>query len=974
MTPRPAHAPGGPPAGRARAGFAACLAATLLFAGGAVGGLAVAGVQPAQVEKRTSALLSEGRLSQLRARLAAGDHLPPWLLRLARDGEALKSAEPDSGGEAAGPAGCAPPLQASPAPARQEGLRAQLAGNVLVNERFGDDPGSAQSEESVAFFGNFGLCGWNDGQGYVTAGDRQGVGYTTDGGATWVDAGAPPRPPGTIWISDPVIAVDQKTGEFWFSALLEPTDSTNAIAVVRATFPGGVLTWDAPVVVEEVSNSLALLDKEWLAADSSSGALHLVYARFFPGGNRLEARRSLSGGSSWSAPIALNAVPAEGRVQGARVVVGPESEVYVTWFQIGQVDQDTFYVKKSNDLGASFGNQQTVMGGYLNYFGNGAPGFNRARAIPFPSIAVDGSQGPHRGRVYVAWNESFNFYDDLLGLDGVVFEEENDDFFVRATPFTPGQLLRGFAASPLPADRDYYSFQGLQGESVIFCLDSLSFTVTYTLVLFCGQDTLTRLALAGDPTRGGGSGLIVFTLPQDGTYYLRFEVLGGGPSHYRIATGTSSPSGERARDHRDVFVASSDDGLSWNVPTRVNDDPPFFDNWLPEVAVTQEGYAYASWYDWREDTNCGGKSNIYMTRSTNGGVSWAPNLKVTTAQTVWTTVASNLAPNQGDYHSLASYGLHLYPCWADGRLGDPDVFMAHWDLTFHCLPPGDVAWASCCPRPATNITFTVTNNSLFAQTYDYRLLSTRNWSGYPINGSLTVAAQTTSNLVIAAPAPDSAANGLNRLELKVWLQSNPAVRDSCDLNYHDVATAALASLVSARVSGGQVELVWWVSSQQAVRIYRNAGRGDAIDPTGWSLLATRWPEGNGRLAYQDAAVEVDQRYGYRLGLLEGDSEVLAGEVWVDVPRAMALALYGARPNPASEQVAVSFALPDGSPAQLELWDLSGRRLWQREVGRLGAGFHVLALSPEVARFPAGVYALRLTQRGRTLSAKLALLR
>jgi hypothetical protein len=78
--------------------------------------------------------------------------------------------------------------------------------------------------------------------------------------------------------------------------------------------------------------------------------------------------------------------------------------------------------------------------------------------------------------------------------------------------------------------------------------------------------------------------------------------------------------------------------------------------------------------------------------------------------------------------------------------------------------------------------------------------------------------------------------------------------------------------------------------------------------------------------------------------------------------APALSLDGPRPNPASGgRLAVSFALPLGDFASLELFDLAGRRLLTREVGSLGSGRHAVDLGASGQCPPPGVYFLRLTQ-------------
>jgi hypothetical protein len=56
---------------------------------------------------------------------------------------------------------------------------------------------------------------------------------------------------------------------------------------------------------------------------------------------------------------------------------------------------------------------------------------------------------------------------------------------------------------------------------------------------------------------------------------------------------------------------------------------------------------------------------------------------------------------------------------------------------------------------------------------------------------------------------------------------------------------------------------------------------------------------------------------------------------------------------------VSFTLPDTRPAELEVFDLAGRRVWHRTLDRLGPGSHTLRVA-ERGTFGPGVYLVRLT--------------
>ena len=114
-------------------------------------------------------------------------------------------------------------------------------------------------------------------------------------------------------------------------------------------------------------------------------------------------------------------------------------------------------------------------------------------------------------------------------------------------------------------------------------------------------------------------------------------------------------------------------------------------------------------------------------------------------------------------------------------------------------------------------------------------------------------------------------------------------------------------------------------------------------------------------------------YDYRLGLSQDGGEIFAAETRVTVPGALEFALEGARPNPATERLALAFTLPDAAPAVLEVLDIGGRVIDARPVGDLGAGWHVVRIG-EAAALKPGLYYARLRRAGRALSARVAVIR
>jgi hypothetical protein len=540
--------------------------------------------------------------------------------------------------------------------------------NVLANTRAGDASGAGQCEQDIAAHGSNIVVAWNDGQGFADGtGDTQGYAYSTDGGATFTDGGKLPKPGGFadfIWTSDPLVSVNEATGEFYFLALCSPSANTNGIAIIRGTFSGPTFTWNTPVIIRNESNFTFFLDKPWMVTDSSNGNIYVSYTEFNFSGDEINFRRSTDNGVSWSPDLKMSAPVDDG--------------VYVFWYAIGSVDVDFMKVRRSLNGGASFTSEVIATALYAN-FGTGAPGFNRDMGIQFPSVAVDRVPGStNYGRIYLTWNESVNWFNDGLGGAGNISEVEPNNTFAQATAFTPGQRLRGRLVG---SDLDYFRFNATQGTTYIFWADSVDSNIDYSMRIFC-SDQVTRLALSGAVSVTGSSGFIVWTAPTNATYYLRMASLDAGEnSNYRIQTGVNTPGSERGRDHRDVFVSSSNNGgASWSTPSRVNADPALYDNWLPEVEVglaAGEGRPYVIWYDWRDAaSSCGGLSHVYLARSDAAGGNWSELGPISSVQTDWTNVASNISPNQGDYLALYSDMTNLYAAWADGRNADPDVYVS----------------------------------------------------------------------------------------------------------------------------------------------------------------------------------------------------------------------------------------------------------------------------------------------------------
>jgi hypothetical protein len=179
-----------------------------------------------------------------------------------------------------------------------------------------------------------------------------------------------------------------------------------------------------------------------------------------------------------------------------------------------------------------------------------------------------------------------------------------------------------------------------------------------------------------------------------------------------------------------------------------------------------------------------------------------------------------------------------------------------------------------------------------------------------------------------------------------------------------VPTTVLVSLVDASPEWDRVLLAWSLggSPGTAVSLFRNDGGNE------WAERVRLESDGTGLVRFEDRDVRPSSRYGYGLRFAGHDGESILGEVWIETPGGPAVELVGARPNPPGREMLVVLQLPDRAPATLALLDVTGRVVRADDVGRLGAGRHVVSLGT-TSELPSGLYFLRLHRGGGSLSAK-----
>ena len=234
--------------------------------------------------------------------------------------------------------------------------------------------------------------------------------YSTNGGSSWggVDLPLPPaKGNGIDFGSDPTLAFDTQ-GNVFYGYIVVFFGSGNGIngteiAVAKSTdggktypsvnffsFENGTNHFnDKPMITADTNAGSALRDNVYIAWDAASGGS-------IGGGVRVAT--SADHGATFSVTRADDP-SGPGQAIGASPAVGPNGELYVAW---NDFVANAIVFNRSFDGGHSWGVPNTVSTKTLP-FDIAIPAESFRGALVYPSLGVDVSNGPHRGRIYCSW-------------------------------------------------------------------------------------------------------------------------------------------------------------------------------------------------------------------------------------------------------------------------------------------------------------------------------------------------------------------------------------------------------------------------------------------------------------------------------------------------------------------------------------------------------------------------------------------
>ncbi|MBX2876250.1 MAG: glycoside hydrolase [Saprospiraceae bacterium] len=233
-----------------------------------------------------------------------------------------------------------------------------------------------------------------------------------DGGKTW----ATQKLSSSFGVfGDPVITTDFK-GNFFYSHLSDPTgkgwqDSQILDRIVIQKSKDGGKTWDdgSYTGLRHPKDQ----DKQWLAVHPETSTLYISWTEFDQYGSkrdkdksRILFSQSSDEGKTWASPIQINelegdCIDDDQTPEGAVPAVGLDGTVYIAWSY-----DEKIYLDKSTDGGASWLDKDIVVSDQPGGWTFDIPGIFRANGLPI--TAIDNSQGPHSGTLYVNWCDQRN--------------------------------------------------------------------------------------------------------------------------------------------------------------------------------------------------------------------------------------------------------------------------------------------------------------------------------------------------------------------------------------------------------------------------------------------------------------------------------------------------------------------------------------------------------------------------------------
>jgi len=173
------------------------------------------------------------------------------------------------------------------------------------------------------------------------------------------------------------------------------------------------------------------------------------------------------------------------------------------------------------------------------------------------------------------------------------------------------------------------------------------------------------------------------------------------------------------------FARSTNGGATWGPAVKINDQASLndqFNQWL--VVDETTGALEIMYYDTVGDPGRK-KVDVWTQSSFDDGVTWMPAVKVTSAQTDETAASADSGNQFGDYNSLSGIAGQFFPSWTDRRSnGNEEIWTAKISDS-PCTAPGAPAIGTATATAANQIRVAWANGSPASSSFNvYRAQGT----------------------------------------------------------------------------------------------------------------------------------------------------------------------------------------------------------------------------------------------------------
>jgi hypothetical protein len=389
---------------------------------------------------------------------------------------------------------------------------------------------------------------------------------------------------------------------------------------------------------------------------------------------------SSDGGHTWGNALLGLETPqkAWGRASDPSVAADLNGNFYICALMLDNTNFDTsVYVFKSTDAGHTFGEPSPVV---LD-IANPSP-----RLIDKCYMTVDASpSSAFKNTVYAAWTDvALQESGRTLNVIRTAHRRPGEAGFSEPKTISHPGIMIGAALATGPNGEFYAAWIGLPAQIILFNASTdggnsfLPLEVTTSDV-----DIHDLVGSLEDPNPA----LRILGMERMHSYPVLDVDRSNGPNRGTIYVAWAETTNRRDAD---IFVERLPPPNGGNPqhssPVKVNNDGSGTDQFFPWLSVdSTNGWVEVGFYDRRDDPN-DLLNNMYLARSTDGGVSFGENTRVSAVSSdprIQSQVGGAFGSliGLGDYLGIAATRGKAHMLWVDTRRGKQEIFYGQIDFS-----------------------------------------------------------------------------------------------------------------------------------------------------------------------------------------------------------------------------------------------------------------------------------------------------